>query len=91
MITKVFIIKGRVQGVGYRYHVKQTAMKLGITGNVQNLSDGTVKITAQSDEGPLALFEAYLYKGSPHSTVDSIEVKELSGTQALYTSFEITI
>jgi len=90
MITKVFTIKGRVQGVGYRHHVKQTAIKLGITGNVKNLSNGTVKVIAQSDEGPLALFEAYLYKGSPHSTVDSITVEDLNYTEK-YNAFEIIL
>jgi len=74
MITKQFIINGKVQGVAYRYFVKDSADKLGVIGTVKNLIDGTVKVIAQSDEGPLALFEAYLYKGSPHSLVEHIDI-----------------
>ncbi len=60
MITKQFIVQGKVQGVAYRYHAKQSADKLGIKGIAKNQIDGTVKVVAQADEGPLALFEAYL-------------------------------
>jgi acylphosphatase len=90
VITKVFIIRGKVQGVGYRYHVKQTAIKLGITGVVKNLPDGSVKVTAQSEEGPLALFEAYLYKGSLHSSVESIEIKDIINP-TIYNEFNIKL
>ena len=77
MITKQFIINGKVQGVAYRYFVKDSADKLGVIGTVKNLIDGTVKVIAQSDEGPLALFEAYLYKGSLHSVVEHINITEI--------------
>ncbi len=87
MITKQFIINGKVQGVAYRYFVKDSADKLGVIGTVKNLIDGTVKVIAQSDEGPLALFEAYLYKGSPHSLVEHIDIIKIDNFP--YLGFEI--
>lgn len=47
-------VSGRVQGVGFRYTVLQTAQKLGIKGQVWNNDDGSVGILAQSDD-PLIL------------------------------------
>lgn len=90
MITKQFIIKGKVQGVAYRYFIKQSAGKLGIKGTVENLIDSTVKVIAQAEEGPLALFEAYLYKGSPHSNVEEIEIAKLEN-ESIYQGFRITL
>jgi acylphosphatase len=47
------IIKGRVQGVGFRYTTTHFANKLGLKGTVSNLSDGTVEIYAQGPENRL--------------------------------------
>ncbi|WP_157944999.1 acylphosphatase [Apilactobacillus quenuiae] len=44
--TIKFIIKGKVQGVGFRWSTKNWAEKNNIKGYVQNLSDGSVKIIA---------------------------------------------
>ncbi len=74
IITKQFVIKGKVQGVAYRYFAQDSAEKLGIKGWAKNQVDGTVKLLAQAEEGPLSLFEAYLYKGSVHSRVEELEI-----------------
>ncbi|WP_220750823.1 acylphosphatase [Apilactobacillus xinyiensis] len=44
------IAQGKVQGVGFRAAIQNIANSLGITGNVQNLNDGSVKITAQGND-----------------------------------------
>ena len=41
------VIKGRVQGVGYRYSAKIEAESLSIKGSVKNMPDGRVFVTAQ--------------------------------------------
>ena len=43
-------ISGSVQGVGYRYFVKQNARKLGLTGWVRNTEDGGVEAVLQGDK-----------------------------------------
>lgn len=42
-------VSGRVQGVGFRFHTKETAKKFQVVGTVQNLEDGRVKIVAEGD------------------------------------------
>lgn len=46
---KKIIISGRVQGIGLRYTIESHARKLGLTGTVRNLYDGTVEIIVQGD------------------------------------------
>lgn len=53
MKTTELIVSGRVQGVGFRNYVSQIAKDLNIKGTVRNLSDGDVKIIAQTDDDTL--------------------------------------
>lgn len=50
MVAKRVIFEGRVQGVGFRYAVKQLAMGFDVTGNVKNLPDGTVGLELMGEE-----------------------------------------
>ena len=54
------IAHGLVQGVGFRYGTLQIANRLTITGTVQNLSDGTVKIIAEGNHPKLKLGQPHL-------------------------------
>lgn len=58
------IVHGQVQGVGFRYGTLQIANRLTITGTVQNLSDGTVKIIAEGNHSSLEKF-IHLIKTEP--------------------------
>ncbi len=53
-IRKDIIVNGNVQRVGYRNYMQRVATKLGITGYVENLRDGSVKIVAKSDRDDVA-------------------------------------
>ncbi len=50
MIARQTIYEGRVQGVGFRYSCKELAKGYDLTGSVENLPDGTVKLILQGDE-----------------------------------------
>ncbi|NWK56640.1 acylphosphatase [Verrucomicrobiaceae bacterium N1E253] len=50
MIAKRAYFEGRVQGVGFRYSVKQLAMGFDVTGWVKNLSDGRVELQVMGEE-----------------------------------------
>jgi acylphosphatase len=67
------LVTGRVQGVGFRYWVRQEAESLGLTGSATNLVDGRVEVIA---EGPRAACEALLAdlrgSGTPGSVDDVI-------------------
>ena len=67
------VIEVRVQGVGYRYYAKMEAESLGIRGSVQNLSDGSVFVTAQGEKEAMDNFVRWCDKGPPGATVRKIE------------------
>ena len=50
MIAKRVIFEGRVQGVGFRYTVKQLAMGFDVVGTVKNLADGTVELELMGED-----------------------------------------
>ena len=68
----ICVISGRVQGVLYRAFARETADKLDIKGEVQNLPDGAVKVTAEGDEEKLQEFQLALQKGSAFSKVEKV-------------------
>jgi acylphosphatase len=75
------IVSGRVQGVLYRLATRQWAAKCGVAGMVCNLSDGTVRVVAEADDGTLKKFIEGLSKGSAFSKVKNVEIvwKEATG------------
>ena len=66
-------ISGKVQRVGYRARVIQLANCMGITGIIENLSDGRVRIIAEGDEEKMELFEGYIDIKNTFIQVTSIE------------------
>ena|ERR1019366_8514262 len=68
------LIRGRVQGVGYRFFAQDLAGTLGLCGWVRNLPDQTVECYA---EGPRPAVEAFiedLKKGPSLARIDDVEV-----------------
>ena len=68
------IVKGRVQGIGYRFFVERVANELGVTGYVKNMTDGSVKVEAEASRDVLELFTAELKKGPSIAYVESVFV-----------------
>jgi acylphosphatase len=68
-----YLVRGRVQGVGYRYFVLRQADTLGVTGFARNRADGTVEIVAEGSDGALADLEARLKEGPAFAEVDDVE------------------
>ncbi len=71
-----YIVKGRVQGVGFRWYVQREAAELGLHGWVRNTADGHVEVLAAGSEEHLKQFRAKLQSGSRGSRVDQIEVQK---------------
>ena len=67
-------VYGRVQGVGYRYFVKEKAQSLGIFGYVKNLEDETVEILAQGREENLQKLIEELKRGPFLARVDKLDI-----------------
>lgn len=72
MVQYEITVKGRVQGVGYRYFAAQKAAEMGITGWVKNAVDGSVIIIAQGMVEEIETYIDYLYIGPTRSRVDQI-------------------
>ena len=68
------VVRGRVQGVGFRYHAETVARRHGVTGWVRNLPTGEVEILARLDEARKAGFLAEIRQGPPAARVTGMEV-----------------
>lgn len=73
-------IRGRVQGVGFRWYVVDAARELRLAGWVKNRSDGNVELAAAGGSDALARFEAAVSAGPPGARVE--EVRRLGEVSA---------
>lgn len=87
MNTVHMIVKGKVQGVGFRYYTYITAKKCDIKGSVRNLENGDVEIFAQGKSEDLGCFKKLIHKGSPFSEVERVIEEEVE--MVPYKSFDL--
>lgn len=78
MIARLITVKGKVQGVGFRFHTKMEAQKLGVTGTVKNQHDGTVMIWAEGESVQVDAFISWCKIGPAHARVDQLDILEVS-------------
>ena len=71
--ARLYKIRGRVQGVGYRNFVQQSAAALQITGWTRNLDDGGVEVHAQGSPEHLRQLEGLLWKGPRWAEVRGVD------------------
>jgi acylphosphatase len=64
---------GLVQGVGFRWFVRERARRLGIAGTVANAADGSVVVHAEGTPTALTSLRALLCEGPPGARVDRLE------------------
>ena len=82
-----FRVRGRVQGVYFRWWTRRRAADLGLWGTVQNRPDGTVEVHAAGEPETLEAFAAELEVGPPSARVEGVDGFESDGN--LPTGFEI--
>jgi acylphosphatase len=78
-MTKYLRISGRVQGVGFRFHMERKARELGVTGWVRNRHDGTVEAMAQGAPEAVEAMIAAARQGPRAAVVTDVKVSEGSG------------
>lgn len=71
--TSAFIVRGRVQGVGFRWSAKREADRLGVAGTIWNREDGGVEVYAQGPDAAVRRFEQWLTEGPPGALVERLE------------------
>lgn len=82
-----FVVSGRVQGVFFRAATEDTARRLGLTGWVRNLPDGSVELVACGDESKLKELERWLWQGPPRARVE--QVKSLEAEPQTFSDFSV--
>ena len=83
-IARRYLVRGRVQGVGFRYFTQAAAARAGLSGWVRNNPDGTVEIAAAGEVDALERLEQQVRHGPPGARVDQVTVSDdaVSATDA---------
>jgi len=83
MIARQVVIRGRVQGVGYRMAMTDAAVALGVTGWVRNRRDGTVVALVQGDDAIVEQLLAWCRRGPPGARVAEVTTVALETDPAV--------
>lgn len=87
--ARLYLVRGRVQGVGYRDYAQRAADALGLTGYVRNLDDGCVEVYAAGPADKLSDLAAALRKGPRFSDVRGVDEREAAPQR--YSDFQIEV
>lgn len=74
--AKRYFVRGRVQGVGFRWFVEKCANNIGVRGWTRNLDDGRVEVYAVGTRAELDQLSSFLHKGPAASEVRGVEEAE---------------
>src|ERR1700693_3257922 len=88
VLARRFLVRGRVQGVGFRWFVEREAHVLGIAGWVRNNADGSVEVLAMGSRDQLLGLRSRLRAGPRAARVDHVEEVETKPVAGL-TTFRI--
>lgn len=75
-ITRTLIIRGIVQGVGFRWSLREAALALGLCGWVRNRRDGSVEALIHGAPEAVSRLTDWAHRGPPGAGVASVEVQE---------------
>jgi acylphosphatase len=74
MVRKQAVVRGMVQGVGFRYCTQAEARRLGLAGFVRNRTDGAVEAELEGDAASVWAMLAWLQHGPPSARVEAVDV-----------------
>lgn len=83
------VVRGRVQGVGFRWFVRESARRLGLSGDVRNRPDGAVEVHAAGDADAVDALVDSLRQGPEGANVADVEVQDQELGSALPHPFSI--
>lgn len=84
-------IRGRVQGVGFRWAAREQARALGLRGWVRNEADATVLLVAQGSREALEAMELWCADGPARARVDRVDRRVLRAVDDLGEEFEVRV
>lgn len=82
-------VRGDVQGVGYRWFARASAVRCGVTGCVRNLADGSVEVEARGAVPAIRTLIAALREGPPHARVRDVYVEPRASSDSFHATFTI--
>lgn len=88
-VYKTITVKGRVQGVGFRFSAREKARKYGIKGYVKNLPNGDVEIMAIGPEHSVDEFIRWCNEGPAFAHVNDMEIEETEPKN--YQTFDVKL
>lgn len=83
------VVRGRVQGVGFRWWLRERARELGLSGWVRNLPDGTVEVVAAGPRAAMQRLERLVESGPPGAAVAEVVREDLTASSELPFPFTI--
>jgi len=88
-LARHYRIRGRVQGVGYRYFAQRIALRLGVRGWVRNLPNGDVEAFGEAETEVLDRFRRELERGPSFSQVSEVIQEDALADRSTTSSFDI--
>ncbi|MEO5742561.1 MAG: acylphosphatase [Vicinamibacterales bacterium] len=89
LVGRRYIVKGRVQRVGFRFFVENAAQREGIQGCVRNQHDGSVEVIAEGDADAMQRFEMAVRRGPAGARVDDVDTVEVEPSSR-FAGFRVT-
>jgi acylphosphatase len=74
-------VRGRVQGVAFRWSAHRKGQELGLRGWVRNVTDGRVETCFLGDDAAIATMLGWLTHGPPAARVDDISAREIAANE----------
>ena len=78
MIARRIVVRGRVQGVGFRYSMVDEARESGVAGWARNCSDGSVEALIQGEPAAVERMIAWSRRGPPAARVTDVVIDEVA-------------
>jgi acylphosphatase len=81
-VRRRVIVSGRVQGVGYRWTAATEAERLGVSGSIRNLEDGSVEAELAGEADAVEQFTEWMRVGPESARVDDLDIEEMPDGEA---------
>jgi acylphosphatase len=89
LVARRYVVKGRVQRVGYRLFVEDAARRENVRGYVRNQHDGSVEIVVEGDADAIQRVEMAIRRGPSGARVDDVDTSDLAVSNQ-FTTFRVT-
>ena len=89
LVGRRYIVRGRVQRVGFRFFVEDAAQREGIQGYVRNQHDGSVEVVAEGDLDAMQRFEMAVRRGPQGARVEDVDTTEVEPSSR-FAGFRVT-